>query len=349
MRPKKEYKYSDETTVRSIFNVLTIVMISCVLLPVLIANVYNLWFTNPGRQLFWEDIESISITGFLLALMLYDTFKKTKKIELEKLKRPEAEQLEVSKTALAGIPVDLANQKDDDQSLQNFFKSAQEIRRFRDILSAMLKGPNSVNRLKPMSGEADNMDSEGNIVDVDDQSQGNGGNGDSNVAAQFRRRLKGRRNLDAAMQGRSMKIDKAGTDNSGGDITALTVRTEDGLMGTDRNLISLRNQASDRGIFKDQQPYRSPINELVAEDDGMNFNGRNRNRQSTDANVLSTTPNENASDKSPNDRNRENIHGGVDDLTLQNLGLVGAGDENLQESGKKGGRAEAYNEALKTH
>jgi len=250
---------------------------------------------------------------------------------------------------LAGIPVDLASQKNEDQEMQNFFKSAQEIRRFRDILSAMLKGPNSVNRLNRISDEGNNMDSEGNIVDVDEQSQSNGANGDSNMTAQFRRRLKGRRNLDAATQGRSMKMDRSGADNSGGDLTALTVHTEDGLMVTDRNLISLRNQTSDRAPFNEKRPYRSPINELATEGEDVNFNRQNRNRQSTEANILSTTPNENASDKSPNDRNRENIHGGVDDLTLQNLGLVGTGDENLQESGKKAVRAEDFNEALKTH
>jgi len=56
-------------------------MISCVILPVLVQNSYNLFFTHPGQQLFWEDIESIAITGFLLIMMLFDSYKKTKKLE----------------------------------------------------------------------------------------------------------------------------------------------------------------------------------------------------------------------------------------------------------------------------
>jgi len=50
---------------------------------------YNLSFTHPGRQLFWEDCESIALTGYLLAIMIFDTYKKNKKIELAKLKKME--------------------------------------------------------------------------------------------------------------------------------------------------------------------------------------------------------------------------------------------------------------------
>lgn len=76
------YKFSDENSVKSIFNKLTVIMISAVLVPVLIQNIYNLFFTTPGRQLFWEDIESICITSYLLVLMIWDAYKKTKKIDL---------------------------------------------------------------------------------------------------------------------------------------------------------------------------------------------------------------------------------------------------------------------------
>lgn len=63
-------------------------MISCVLAPVIVQNIYNLFFTHPGRQLFWEDIESICITFFLLVIMAYDSAKKTSKIEAKKLQTP---------------------------------------------------------------------------------------------------------------------------------------------------------------------------------------------------------------------------------------------------------------------
>jgi hypothetical protein len=81
------YKFTDENTVKGIFNKLTVIMISCVVLPVLIQNIYNLSFTHPGRQLFWEDCESIALTSYLLVIMVWDAYKKTKKIELAQIKR----------------------------------------------------------------------------------------------------------------------------------------------------------------------------------------------------------------------------------------------------------------------
>lgn len=105
----KQYKTQDENTVKSIFNTLSIVMISCVLLPVLVQNIYSLTITHPGQKIFWEDIESLAMTFGLLCMMLYDAYKKTKKVEGSKLKKPvpasEARRL------WAGIPADLANKQ----------------------------------------------------------------------------------------------------------------------------------------------------------------------------------------------------------------------------------------------
>ena len=36
-------------TIKSIFNKLTIVMLACVLIPVLVQNIYSFFYTNPGR------------------------------------------------------------------------------------------------------------------------------------------------------------------------------------------------------------------------------------------------------------------------------------------------------------
>ena len=69
-------KATDKNTVRGIFLKMTVIMISCVVLPVLVQNIYNLAFTHPGRQLFWEDCESIALTSYLLVIMVYDVYKK---------------------------------------------------------------------------------------------------------------------------------------------------------------------------------------------------------------------------------------------------------------------------------
>ena len=86
-------------------------MLSCVLAPIIVQNIYNLFFTHPGRQLFWENIESIANTVFLMVLMSYDSAKKTSKIEAKKLQTPT--QAENS----AGIPVDL-DEKDKDTQVR---------------------------------------------------------------------------------------------------------------------------------------------------------------------------------------------------------------------------------------
>ena len=133
----KQYKTQDENTVKSIFNTLSIVMISCVLLPVLVQNAYSLTITHPGQKIFWEDIESLAMTFSLLCMMLYDSYKKTKKVEGSKLKKPmptsEAGRL------WAGIPADLSNKQVEAERIEEMFRSTGEIKRFRDVLTLMLK------------------------------------------------------------------------------------------------------------------------------------------------------------------------------------------------------------------
>ena len=116
---KQVFKFADENTCKSIFNKLTVIMISCVILPVIVQNIYNLYFTHPGQQLFWEDIESIAITAFLLCMMLFDSWKKTKKLEgktltkqviIHEIRREKVvERGEGDSHAMAGIPPDLAD------------------------------------------------------------------------------------------------------------------------------------------------------------------------------------------------------------------------------------------------
>ena len=150
--PKEEkvYKYADENTVKGIFNKLTIIMISCVVFPVLVQNIYNLHFTNPGRQLFYEDIESIAITSFLLFMMGYDSYKKTKKIEMKGIKRKQpagqfnSKDVQIKeRAAMAGIPNDLANEAEINE-IRQIFKSTHDIKRFRDVLNAMINNPQAM-------------------------------------------------------------------------------------------------------------------------------------------------------------------------------------------------------------
>jgi len=83
-------------------------MISCVVLPVLLQNIYTLFHTHRNRQVFWENIESIVITGLLFVLMVYDTGSKCTKIEGTKIKRPGgAEIILADPRKQAGIPENL--------------------------------------------------------------------------------------------------------------------------------------------------------------------------------------------------------------------------------------------------
>jgi len=83
----KEFKYSDERTVKSVFNLLTIIMISCVIMPIFVADWYSAFYAPEGHQLFWEFVENIVITGFLFVLMVYDVIKKCKKVEFSKIRK----------------------------------------------------------------------------------------------------------------------------------------------------------------------------------------------------------------------------------------------------------------------
>ena len=62
-------------------------MIICVVVPVLLADIYCVFYLESSRQLFWEYVENIILTGFLLALMAYEALKKTKKMELSKVRK----------------------------------------------------------------------------------------------------------------------------------------------------------------------------------------------------------------------------------------------------------------------
>ena len=100
-----------------------------------------MFFTFPGRQLFWEDIESIFITFFLLIILTYDTIKKSKKISFLKLQKLLPK--ETPRNDLSGIPKDLTIKtvSNDKDNLDKLLGSSHEVKRFRDILSALLKHP----------------------------------------------------------------------------------------------------------------------------------------------------------------------------------------------------------------
>lgn len=124
------YKFADENSVKNIFNKLTIIMISCVLIPVLIQNIYNLFYTSPGRQLFWEDLESIAITSYLLVLMVYDSYKKWKKIDMQRIKRPEIEFRGYNKREYSSKGSRGSRASFDYGALKNLFKDTNEMKRF---------------------------------------------------------------------------------------------------------------------------------------------------------------------------------------------------------------------------
>ena len=75
-------KYADDKTVKTVFNILTIINISSVLIPAFISDLIFISQTRSESQLFWEYVENILITTFLLSVTIYDTIKKNKKVEL---------------------------------------------------------------------------------------------------------------------------------------------------------------------------------------------------------------------------------------------------------------------------
>lgn len=60
---------------------MSIVFLFTVLLPCIVQAIYNLCFTHPGAQLFWEDIQSLAIAVVLMFLIIWDSCSKTAKIQ----------------------------------------------------------------------------------------------------------------------------------------------------------------------------------------------------------------------------------------------------------------------------
>ena len=71
---------------RKLLNKFTLLSIGCTIFPVMVQNIYNLFYTNPGRQVFYEDIESFFILLGFVILAFYDVYSKSKKIEESNLK-----------------------------------------------------------------------------------------------------------------------------------------------------------------------------------------------------------------------------------------------------------------------
>jgi len=77
----------------------------------------------------------------LLLILIYDTIKKSKKIQFLKLQKLLPK--DSSKNDLSGIPkeITIKTVSNDIDSLDKLLGNSHEVKRFRDILSALLKHP----------------------------------------------------------------------------------------------------------------------------------------------------------------------------------------------------------------
>ena len=131
--------------------------------------------------MFWEDCESIAITSYLLVIMVFDSYKKTKKIDIANLKRA------VQEDKLAGIPKDLSQKEpvllNDVENLNQFFNSPSDLKRLRDVLNVMIsqKQPSSnlgANTLNSNNGNIENLQIDQRSQQIGDQSEREAGDGD---------------------------------------------------------------------------------------------------------------------------------------------------------------------------
>ena len=83
-------------------------------------------------------------------MMGYDSYKKTKKIEMKGIKRKQpagqfnSKDVQIKeRAAMAGIPNDLANEAEINE-IRQIFKSTHDIKRFRDVLNAMINNPQAM-------------------------------------------------------------------------------------------------------------------------------------------------------------------------------------------------------------
>jgi hypothetical protein len=232
---RRIYKFQDENGYKVIFNKLTIVMISCVLVPVLIQNIYNLHFTSPGRQLFWEDVESIAITSYLLVLMTFDAYKKTKKLDLAQLKRTEMPVLKVEGNNNSS-PIKSQRGSFDSNALAQLFNSTNEMKRFKDVIvAAMNQRDAKKNRVHISGSKEERRDSEDLERDDDMMMTGeNLKNTDDSRYIQV--------NQDSAIASHRPRSKQAGQLEGvrqhlrGNDTTVISINTDE--LASDRRLIN---------------------------------------------------------------------------------------------------------------
>ena len=86
MNCKKQKAYTEmfenNIRVKKLINKLSLIIICCTFFPIIVQNIYNLFYTSPQYQLFFEDIECIAITTFLLIIQSIDVYSKSKKFGL---------------------------------------------------------------------------------------------------------------------------------------------------------------------------------------------------------------------------------------------------------------------------
>lgn len=77
----------------------------------------------------------------MLLILIYDTIKKSKKIQFLKLQKLLPK--DSSKNDLSGIPkeITIKTVSNDTDNLDKLLGNSHEVKRFRDILSALLKHP----------------------------------------------------------------------------------------------------------------------------------------------------------------------------------------------------------------
>lgn len=81
--------FNDTIYYRKALVKISLILVGSTLFPILIQNIYNLFYTNPAFQLFFEDIDSFILTLLLIILLLVNIYRTSKQIKIDEINQIE--------------------------------------------------------------------------------------------------------------------------------------------------------------------------------------------------------------------------------------------------------------------
>ena len=134
--------FTNPIRVQRVILKLSVVSLSCSFFPVMIQNIYNLFYTGPQRQVFFTDIESFAHSLFVGVLIIVDIKKKRAKILnlIQEAKKEINDGHNQTVTNYNNItPRSYSANKDITDPYLGLLQSQEDLQRFEHIMQKFIK------------------------------------------------------------------------------------------------------------------------------------------------------------------------------------------------------------------